>query len=676
MNLTKLFNIKYLKENLRKSKGILFLICILVPVFTTLIISFNFSIPDKKIVASQYDIAIINILGMFFVPIIISNVLFGYVFKKNSVDLINSMPLKRETIFVTNTIGGIILITIIQALTAILLLLCSIFFKAVYIFPAMIWDIFVLMWLTYVFIFVASNIAMSVSGTFLTQCAVTLLILFLVPFCIVSFNRFYNSNQKVVIYDNNGIVAQFSSNSNYKVFTTPASIIYNGLTNNLLYIPESLIRTAVLSVVYIAIGLKLFKKRKMENAEESFESAKVHLFIKALTMVPMIALGHYVVKYSGIGTIVYALIIFYYFAYDFIVKKKIALKYSIPALIVIIFCLEGICSFSDYAYDKFDFSRVKINKNDIKMIGIDFQNIYGYYNYSRTERFTNNRELIDTILEIEKEKNNGNSDGIENHLISVKLKDRRGKKYSFYISMSDNSLNKIVEKLNDENINEIKKDYTRNGKIEFNGIAISDEKFEKELDNDLKNLVENMNKKELAKFEENTGYICLVKQTYANHQLVSRLFSIEASKEMQKTIADYENNKTINLIKNISDTEKDNWSYGVFIENGLKNFESESIDVNSGNYYISYYQSDVIKFIEKDKDSKFDNNKDYYVIRCYYYSGMNSYDLYYFTNNIEEVNRIVKNDVDKMDEENKEYYVKQVFDTDEEVVENVESNEV
>ena len=37
MNLTKLFNFKYFKQNLKKSKGIVALLLIVVPIFTTLL---------------------------------------------------------------------------------------------------------------------------------------------------------------------------------------------------------------------------------------------------------------------------------------------------------------------------------------------------------------------------------------------------------------------------------------------------------------------------------------------------------------------------------------------------------------------------------------------------------------------------------------------------------------
>ena len=51
----------------------------------------------------------------------------------------------RKTIFITNTIGGIILITIMQILTALILFICDAVLVDVIIFPKMIIDIFLIL---------------------------------------------------------------------------------------------------------------------------------------------------------------------------------------------------------------------------------------------------------------------------------------------------------------------------------------------------------------------------------------------------------------------------------------------------------------------------------------------------------------------------------------------------
>ncbi len=675
MNLTKLFSWKYLKENLKKSKGILLLICILVPVFTTLSVTFESGGPDIKRVANSVEISLINIFGMFFIPITISYVLFGYVFKKNSVDLINSMPLKRSTVFITNTIGGIILITLIQVVTAILLMIVSLVSKTIYIFPAMIFDMFLMMWLAYIFIFIASNIAMSVSGTFLTQCAVTLLILFLIPFCIASFNRF-EENNKIIFTENDEIVSQYVYTPNYRTFTLPSSIIYNGfMSGDLAYLPKSLIRTALLSVVYIFIGLKLFEKRKMENAEESFESYKVHLIIKALTMVPMFVLVHYIKKMDGVSIILYTLIIFYYFAYDFIVKKKIPFKYSIPALCIITFSLIGICNVSDWIYDKLALEDSYMNINDIKEIGLDFGNTYGYYESDTLISYTSDKELINTLIEIEKNKKSGNDDAVLEHSILVSVRDKHNKEVSFHLNVGNDEINKIAEILDKGYINALKKDYTENGVISFNNIEISDKNVQKDIDDELKLVVNIMNAKQFIEFKEFYKE-AFEKKIYINHMLISRLFPIDTSNEMLKLFADYQNKQTMKVLQNVSNDQLDSWYYGLSIENELINDKTSTFDSNYGNYYFSYYEGDVIKYIISSKDSDFDSTKNYYMIRGNYNHGRYFFDFYYLTNDIKQINEIVKKDMKKVKEENVEYYEKEGTEYTYDTIEEKDSNEI
>lgn len=118
MNLIKSFNFKFFKENVKKSKGAIALLVLIVPIFITLITILCLN--DSNVnVPSKGSFLFINFIGMYFIPVLMSSALFGYVYKKKSVDFINSQPINRKTIFVTNTIGGIVLITIIQLLTAV-----------------------------------------------------------------------------------------------------------------------------------------------------------------------------------------------------------------------------------------------------------------------------------------------------------------------------------------------------------------------------------------------------------------------------------------------------------------------------------------------------------------------------------------------------------------------------
>ena len=277
MNLTKLFNFKYLIQNIKKSKMALVLFFIIVPIFTSLTI-----MTTKDRILDFSELAFVNILGMYIIPFIFSVCLFGYVYKKNSVDFMCSMPVSRKTIFVTNTIGGIGMIVLMQLITLILTLLIGVVTGAT-IFNAMVFDIFAYQTIAYIFVFTIANLAMSVSGNLLTQIVVTLLITFLIPFS-TFFVVAYTSNNEVTIYNEYGnIGSEFFRIINY----TAPRMLFNGEYN---YSSISMCKMAILSIIYFALGLYLFKKRKMEIATESFENNRTHFLVKGLTLAPFVAL--------------------------------------------------------------------------------------------------------------------------------------------------------------------------------------------------------------------------------------------------------------------------------------------------------------------------------------------------------------------------------------------------
>ncbi len=132
MSLIKWFNGKYLLQNLKKSKGLLTLLVLIIPIITTLIIvSINASI--FEVVVDEITLSYANLIGMYIIPFIISVIVGGYVYKRNSVDFINSMPMNRKTIFFTNFIAGVLIIFAIQVLTLITNLVCASIFTELFI---------------------------------------------------------------------------------------------------------------------------------------------------------------------------------------------------------------------------------------------------------------------------------------------------------------------------------------------------------------------------------------------------------------------------------------------------------------------------------------------------------------------------------------------------------------
>ena len=80
MNLTSLFNFNYLKENIKKSKAIILLCMLLLPILNGIILLMHGSTGDN-FVASIYDVSGIILFGMYVIPIVLSITLFSFIYK-------------------------------------------------------------------------------------------------------------------------------------------------------------------------------------------------------------------------------------------------------------------------------------------------------------------------------------------------------------------------------------------------------------------------------------------------------------------------------------------------------------------------------------------------------------------------------------------------------------------
>ena len=181
MNLTSWFNFKFLKENFKKSRAIILLCIFLLPILT--VITNLIKISDSSdFVPGIYHLSYLFIIGLYIIPIVLSITLFSFVFKRKSCDFVMSFPITKKQIFMTNTVGGIGVLLILNILNCLMLFLVSLISSNIFIPGRMIFDIFLLWNVAYIFVFVVSNIAISVSANKITSVVVVLLILFLIPF--------------------------------------------------------------------------------------------------------------------------------------------------------------------------------------------------------------------------------------------------------------------------------------------------------------------------------------------------------------------------------------------------------------------------------------------------------------------------------------------------------------
>lgn len=647
MNLIKSFNYKYLKENIKKSKGLIILLLIVVPLLTTLFTVLVVN-GDKTVnLASEISINWVNMIGMYIVPIGISFALFGYIYKKSSVDLINSMPINKQTIFITNTIGGIILITLMQVITVALLFICGLACANLVIFTKMLIDIFIVMWVAYIFVFLATNLAMTVSGTFFTQLVLTVLILFLVPFITICINEDPNNTTYKIVYGSSEQDWKFAYESTY--FTAPVHIPLAFLESRSLYSTVSLAKTIVLGIIYLILGVILFKRRKMEDTEESFRNEKIHLLVKALTVFPMIVFLN-VLNLSKIITIfIIAIIAIYYFAYDFIVKRKVKLMVSIVALVLTLVLSYALAVGIEKLDESIGELSRKINANDIKEVAIKLD--VGYL--EEDSYFIDDEEILNLIINLRSNNTQYLLDNVDNNppkeIVNVNFKTKTGKILKTNLDMYSDEFNTLIELLskNEEYVNHVKSEYINDGRITINGYLVSQD-VEEAINLNLKEKINNMTLLEVYEnaVVNDSKYNCsLVKVYYDNHKYTNKIIDVDISNEISRMVIDYQNQLSSKYIKEIS-TQPTNSANFTIVGDLYCNEIIELEDYNSY-YNITYLnntKNDIIKFIKDNENVECDPSKDFYQISCYDYE-LNFTNIFY-TNKIDEINEILKKEYD------------------------------
>ena len=450
MNLMKLLNKDYLFQNLKKSKVVLAIFVGLIPILNTIVLIMRLTSSNNHVL-SFLDISLINLIGLYIIPVVVSICLFNYVYKRKSVDFINSMPISRKSVFVTNTfLGSIILIWMLLMNTILTFIVCMIWHSPIPI--MMLITNFLFYTLVYLFVLSATNLAMTISGNAITQIVVTLLVVFLVPFTSFFTNVLYNESgaSRVIIECTDEICKQseytcheideecqnYLKDNKYRTYgyekitkdyTTPFDIIENAYYTNDLINRTSIVKMLILTILYIGLGLYLFTKRKMEVCETSFKNIHIHNIVKSLTLIPIVAIFYNLIRYENIpvASLIILIILIYYFIYDLITKKSITnIKLSLVYFIVSMALIIGVYSSIDQSLDEigeFVYNDTIIKYEDIKEVAISL-NYIGKDN--ETKIYLENKELIYLVV-----KNMLKDDSYENdgHYISISYKLKNNK---------------------------------------------------------------------------------------------------------------------------------------------------------------------------------------------------------------------------------------------------------
>lgn len=635
MSLTSLFNFGYLKENIKKSKAIILLCVFLIPIINGIVLLMNCS--SGSFMPSMDELSGFIILGMYFIPVVLAITLFNFIYKRGSIDFVLSMPINKKEIFLTNTLGGILVILLMQVVNFIISLVICLIYSNLIVDYKMLFDILVLYFIAYVFVFVCTNVAISVSSNRITTVVVTLLILFLIPFIstFISTNGFsYNISDnarvecisdecKPSVYYCDDVNCEINKKKNVysayisKIDDITYTLPYEFINDNVFAIESdsnmvvSIIKMVILSIVYIFVGVSLFVRKGFEVVGTSFRSERVHVLVRTLTTVPIMCVFYLIVKNLSISSydffsiiLLLVLIFAYLIIYDLITRRKVTNFFKMMICLVIVFLSFVICDslLSDDSYN--------INVNDVKEISF----IDGYDSLIGTSE---NRDVINYIMSLLLD---SESLGDVYYTYHIKVYTNDGI-YRFNVYATRDNYDYINGILSGDK--EFVSSYDRGKDTRVFGIGYKDNYTRVSGENNLSSMIINRYKSNKSLFEISDGdsLFDISLYTYNDFDVGTVTFNVGNDKELALGLLRYYNANTrlyFNERFDISDI------YSCYIDDR----------------YYGYSYDEIVKFIALHIDDDIDISKEYSYIKLY-----GKYGIYIFaTNDILELNDIVSSD--------------------------------
>ena len=560
MHLNKWVNFKYLYQNFKKSKTLLLFILVLVPIINIWMVGTNIISKDYVVDFSMlYKLS--NIIA-FILPTALAFILMGFVFKRKTVDFVMSKPISKKQIFISNFIGGFGFILVILLINSIGFIFLNLF-TSLFIPFSVIIDYFCYSLVTYMFIFIISLLAIAISGNISgTFVVFLLLLLFGASISYINYD----------IKDKNTNIYYISESESYKADLTYDYTLITPLNyyRYETYNTNSIIKTLVLSVVYLGLAYIIFNKKLMENSEVSFKNKYLYNIIKILTYIPICYFAYLIFSSDNIFLIISIIIcVVYYIVYDLILRKKLGNVYKKGGefLIVSIF-IFGAFVLIGKVYDKDKLLDIP------EVVTLEF-NDYDF-NYVYTIKI-NDKNLISELI----------NDNIFDNYITMYFDN------NYFISkgISESLYGKII---NYADKNDLLDKYTTDNIIHIT--SANNKGLVLPLDNKFKNMViDELNNYDSDKLEKE--YIYLYK--YEDHKI--KYISLDI----------YNNLDILNYIKEI------------YNEEFLKNINNNTIFINSDIEYldeiINENKDSFINFLEEHKNDKLTNDT------LILYSGLDRY---------------------------------------------------
>ena len=637
MRLKNFFNKKYAFQNIKKSKGVLAFFLGIVPLLNTF---YLFSVLTSSMDPLNLgELSFMTIIGVYIIPFVVSICLFGYIFKKKSVDFICSMPISRKTIFITNTITGILLLVGMLFINALLIELVGLVTSSA-IPLTMILD-YLLVWIiTYIFVFILFNVGISFAGNSITALIISLILFFVAPYLVeytignntlTPFSYYADTMLKIECksdaclpenYDCYGdkTCLEDMENHRYDVYNTriiqptnytlPYNMIKNIITypyELVLYNPISLIKM-VIGIIFGSIaGYVLFIHRKMENNETSFKSEKLHVLVKGLLITPVLFLIYPAFKnhINTLTVLLFAIIIIaYYFLYDLITRKNIGnflrtsrnLICTVIVVFLVAFLIDQVKK-DDETFllesDKIDY--IEFQNMDLSMSANQYPKIH-------------DQEIIDEIVKLTITYYPDYDSDSSRTGIVVKMDN--GKEIEYTMVAPDTVYNDLVEKIKSSKDYAQFKDLEQNHLFAYRFVNMRHpRKTNTEMKEIMQEAFDNMLNHQL---NENSKYtIITLFYYYDQGNIYTYQLSSNASSELEALFEEEITTKNKKMAKNLDKKE--------FAKTTPYLNTSGSWLPEDSNYLVNTMQEEIKSFIQKYSDEKFDTEKDYIIFD--YYTG-------------------------------------------------------
>ena len=596
MNLKVLFNFRYFKENIRKSKGLLAFFLGVVPIINIIILISILTLGGDTLVDFK-SLSLSTYLGLYIIPIVLSISLFGFIFKKKSVDFVMSKPISRKSIFLTNTIGGILVLILFMLINTIIFGLFGLFFSKLTIPIALLLDYFLFWSIAYIFMFMVSNLCVSLAGNFITSLILIVIVICIIPYFRLTnnlFNNYYGNTyikcsdeackpDSYYCYEDEKCLERLTKEEYYLYFTEEthnnftAPLIFLNDQSGISYNTISLYKMLSLSIIYGLLGYILFKKRKMENNETDFKSDLAHYLVKTICFLPVCLLTYVIIKEGLVGWLIsLAIIIIFYIVYDLIVRKEIyKLRKSLFIALVTFGIFIGGYSFYDYLSDN---KEITINQVDKIVLNDNYHNLE-----------IEDKELINKIMKSSLDNVNDTYYYSDGTIISNK------KRYSFNFNMTPELETEVASR-----INHIRKEDLKN----FNYDSIDYIAYENTMipiTKEIKTLI----KDSIENYDESKNYTeVLIVYDYKNHDYEYIGIPITLNEDLYKKVITYQNDL---FLKKLEKARERNTEIYFSLNTEDNNIFTE-LDRYVFNYVINSNIDLFIKYFKTDNDISLKTN--------------------------------------------------------------------